>query len=213
MPSGAKGKSEGGPRRKMSSSAKAGLEFPVGRVHKYVKKGCYTERIGKTTSVYLAGVLKYLVVDLFELAGDEAKLKKGKHITARHIQLTVRNDDELDRLFKHLDHAPGGILPHIHPMLFPTAIKKKKKAAEDRLAPSGADFDDITHSLDTSRLAEVADKIGLGVLFMIGGGTSGVTDGMCVQALQVLFGTVRLEKGDYALWRVLRSLHVIRHAG
>lgn len=37
----------------MSRSAKAGLQFPVGRIARYLKKGKYAERIGAGAPVYL----------------------------------------------------------------------------------------------------------------------------------------------------------------
>eukprot|EP00889_Picochlorum_renovo_P003933 jgi/Picre1/30963/NNA_006322.t1 len=50
-----KGKSSG--KKSMTKSAKAGLQFPVGRVARYLKKGRYAERIGAGAPVYLAAVL------------------------------------------------------------------------------------------------------------------------------------------------------------
>ena len=44
----------------MSRSAKAGLQFPVGRVARFLKKGKYAERIGAGAPVYLAAVLEYI---------------------------------------------------------------------------------------------------------------------------------------------------------
>ena len=38
-----------------SRSARAGLQFSVGRVHKELKKGNFSKRIGAGTPIYLAG--------------------------------------------------------------------------------------------------------------------------------------------------------------
>ena len=46
-----RGKSKGG--KAVSRSKKAGLQFPVGRVHRYLKKGKYASRIGAGAPVYL----------------------------------------------------------------------------------------------------------------------------------------------------------------
>ena len=62
-----KGKSAG--KKAVSRSAKAGLQFPVGRVARYLKKGKYAERIGAGAPVYLAAVLEYLTAEVLELAG------------------------------------------------------------------------------------------------------------------------------------------------
>jgi hypothetical protein len=43
-----------------------------------------------------------------------------------HIQLSIRNDDELNKLFDHITIAQGGVLPNIHQSLLPKQIKKRK---------------------------------------------------------------------------------------
>jgi len=90
------GKSKGG--KSVSRSKKAGLEFPVGRVHRYLKQGKYTSRIGAGAPVYLAAVLEYLASEILELAGNAARDNKKSRIIPRHLQLAVRNDDELGTL-------------------------------------------------------------------------------------------------------------------
>lgn len=58
-----------------TQSVKAGLVFPVGRVHRFLRAGNYASRIAATAPVYLAAVLEYLVNDVLELAGDSARAK------------------------------------------------------------------------------------------------------------------------------------------
>ena len=41
-------------------SSRAGLQFPVGRVHRLLKKGNYCERVGSGAAVYQTAVLEYL---------------------------------------------------------------------------------------------------------------------------------------------------------
>ena len=48
-----------------SRSSRAGLQFPVGRVHRFLRKGNYAERVGAGAPVYLAAVLEYLTADWF----------------------------------------------------------------------------------------------------------------------------------------------------
>ena len=62
------GKSSGG--KKKSRSNRAGLQFPVGRIHRLLRKGKYAERVGAGASVYLAAVLEYLAAEVLELAGQ-----------------------------------------------------------------------------------------------------------------------------------------------
>ena len=61
----------GGSKKKATSrSAKAGLQFPVGRVHRHIKLGRYASRIGAGAPVYLAAVLEYMAAEVLELAGN-----------------------------------------------------------------------------------------------------------------------------------------------
>ena len=61
----------GGSKKKATSrSAKAGLQFPVGRVHRHMKLGRYASRIGAGAPVYLAAVLEYMAAEVLELAGN-----------------------------------------------------------------------------------------------------------------------------------------------
>ena len=107
-----------------SRSAKAGLQFPVGRVFRYMRQGRVAARIGAGAPVYMAAVLEYLCAEILELAGNAARDNKKSRIIPRHIQLAVRNDEELNKLMGGVTIASGGVLPNIHAVLLP---KKKGK--------------------------------------------------------------------------------------
>merc|ERR1739848_396042 len=77
-----KGKSS---KKAITKSAKAGLQFPVGRVRRYMKA----------------------------------------RIIPRHIQLAIRNDEELSKLLSDTTIAAGGVLPNIHSVLLPKKGGKK----------------------------------------------------------------------------------------
>jgi histone H2A len=97
-----------------SRSSKAGLAFPVGRVHRLLRKGNYAQRVGAGAPVYLAAVLEYLAAEILELAGNAARDNKKTRIIPRHLQLAIRNDEELNKLLGHVTIAQGGVLPNIH---------------------------------------------------------------------------------------------------
>lgn len=90
---------------------KSGLQFPVGRVHRFLKRGNYAKRVGAVApggnglycifhlhlqlrEVYLAAVLEYLVAEILELGGNAAQGDRKRRITPRHLQLVLRRDDE-----------------------------------------------------------------------------------------------------------------------
>ena len=108
----------------MSRSAKAGLQFPVGRVARYIRKMQVATRVGAGAPVYLAAVLEYLAAEVLELAGNAARDSMKTRISPRHIQLAVRIDEELNMLLSGVTIAGGGVLPNIHAVL---VSKKEKK--------------------------------------------------------------------------------------
>ena len=122
-----KGKGKGGRGKKggksTARSARAGLQFPVGRIARFLREGRYAARVGGGASVYLAAVLEYLAAEILELAGNAARDNKKARIIPRHIQLAIRNDEELNKLLGGVTIASGGVLPNIHAVLLP---KKKK---------------------------------------------------------------------------------------
>jgi histone H2A len=109
-----------------SRSQKAGLQFPVGRVHRLLRKGNYAKRVGAGAPVYLAAVLEYLAAEILELAGNAARDNKKRRIIPRHLQLAIRNDEELNKLLHEVTISQGGVLPNIHQVLLPKKSKDAK---------------------------------------------------------------------------------------
>lgn len=88
-------------------------------IARYLKKGKFSGRVGSGAPVYLAAVLEYLTAEILELSGNAARDNKK----TRHINLAIRNDEELNKLLSGVTIANGGVLPNIHTVLLP-----KKKA-------------------------------------------------------------------------------------
>ncbi|XP_023670648.1 H2A histone family member 1a like [Paramormyrops kingsleyae] len=113
----------------MTRSARAGLQFPVGRVARLLRKGNYAARIGTGAAVYLTAILEYLCAEVLELAGNASRDNKKLRITPRHIQLAVRNDEELNALLGSVTISEGGVLPNIQAQLLPKKTAKGLKAS------------------------------------------------------------------------------------
>jgi len=110
-----------------SRSSRAGLQFPVGRIHRLLRKGNYAERVGAGAPVYLAAVMEYLAAEVLELAGNAARDNKKTRIIPRHLQLAIRNDEELNKLLSGVTIAQGGVLPNIQAVLLPKKTQKASK--------------------------------------------------------------------------------------
>ena len=80
---GGRGRTDG--TKAVSKSTKAGLQFPVGRIARFMKEGKFADRIGAGAPVYLAAVLEYLAAEVLELAGNAARDNKKTRIVPRHI--------------------------------------------------------------------------------------------------------------------------------
>ena len=110
------GKSSGS---KKTKSARAGLQFPVARVHRLLKRGNYSKKTGTGAAIYLAAVMEYLAAEILELAGNAARDNKRKRVVPRHLLLAIRNDEELNKLLQGVTISQGGVLPNINPVLLP----------------------------------------------------------------------------------------------
>ncbi|XP_022625075.1 late histone H2A.L3-like isoform X2 [Seriola dumerili] len=64
---------------------------------------------------------------ILELAGNAARDNKKTRIIPRHLQLAVRNDEELNKLLGGVTIAQGGVLPNIQAVLLPKKTEKPAK--------------------------------------------------------------------------------------
>ncbi|KAB7499460.1 Histone H2A-beta, sperm [Armadillidium nasatum] len=127
------GRGKGGKVKAKSKtrSSRAGLQFPVGRIHRLLRKGNYAERVGAGAPVYLAAVMEYLAAEVLELAGNAARDNKKTRIIPRHLQLAIRNDEELNKLLSGVTIALKEVFFLISRQFsFPRRPKRKRKKDE-----------------------------------------------------------------------------------
>uniref|UniRef100_A0A914EKF7 Histone H2A n=1 Tax=Acrobeloides nanus TaxID=290746 RepID=A0A914EKF7_9BILA len=104
-------------KKAITKSARAGLVFPVTRIHRFLKDGSSEKRVTQTAAVYLTAI------DL-----------NAKRISPRHLMLAIKGDEELDLLVSGTISG-GGVIPHIHRVLLEPS---KQAAASQGYTPAQA---------------------------------------------------------------------------
>lgn len=113
-------------KERTTLSKKAGLIFPVARVHRMLKENRVAARVSVKAAVYIAAVLEYVAGEFLELAGNTTHEGKKQRINSRFLLLTLEGDDELAKLIGGGVVARGGVVPRILTALLPPAKKSKK---------------------------------------------------------------------------------------
>eukprot|EP01101_Sappina_pedata_P011882 TRINITY_DN8060_c0_g1_i1.p2 TRINITY_DN8060_c0_g1~~TRINITY_DN8060_c0_g1_i1.p2 ORF type:complete len:238 (-),score=93.80 TRINITY_DN8060_c0_g1_i1:73-786(-) len=104
-------------KKSFSKSSRSGLQFPVSRIMKNLRRGQYALRFAQGAPIFLAAVLEYLSAEVLELSGNAAQDLKRRRITPRDIQLAIRSDEELNKLLDGITLPSAGVLPSIHSAL------------------------------------------------------------------------------------------------
>lgn len=115
----------------MSKSQRARLNLPVARIKKHMHERGSANRVSVASSIYMTAVAEYVLAEVLQLSGNAARANKRQRIVPRHIQLAIRNDEELNRLFGHVAIADGGVTPLIQQVVEKKKSSKKSAAAAD----------------------------------------------------------------------------------
>ena len=115
---------------KGSRQTKANIIFPPSIVEKFLRQSKLM--VSNYAPVYLAAVLEYLTSDILDISVNLCKEHKHNRITIRDLELAVRNDIELNTLFKkfNITFWGGGVVPFIHSSLLNKPKKKVNKNNE-----------------------------------------------------------------------------------
>jgi histone H2A len=119
-----------------SRQLKAGIIFPPSIVEKFLRCfGTSKIMVSGNSPIFLASVLEYICYEILDLS--VGLCSEGKHIriTIRDLELSVRNDTELNYLFckNNISFLGGGVVPFIHSSLLnKTKIKKKKTTKKEQ---------------------------------------------------------------------------------
>ena len=121
-----------------NNSVKAGLQFSVPRIARFMKQGRFSARIGGGAPVYLASAIQYICSEIIELAGNEAESSKVHRITSRHVMLAIKKDVELNKLIGNADFPDAGVMPNINKNL---TLGKKGKGKGKCMADDDEEMD------------------------------------------------------------------------
>ena len=114
----------------VSRQNKAQIIFPPSITEKFLRKfDSSTIMVTQNAPVYLASVLEYICVEILEQSINNARSQSRVRLTVRDIELSVRNDTEINKLFtnNNIIFMGGSNIPHINPVLLHRKTTSKRK--------------------------------------------------------------------------------------
>ncbi|XP_045130549.1 histone H2A-beta, sperm-like [Portunus trituberculatus] len=119
-------------KRKRTLSERAGPQFPVARVQRYLRSGYFAPRVSATASVFMSAILEYLCAKVLEMAGKETM----KHKSPRHLFLSVQKDQDLSELFESVTISRGGYGQYLR---FPRPLSHRREGHSNITGPATGD--------------------------------------------------------------------------
>tara|TARA_B100002019_G_C21235327_1_gene582408 strand:- start:97 stop:1245 length:1149 start_codon:yes stop_codon:yes gene_type:complete len=127
----------------LSRQNKAGICFPPSILEKFLRKfGNSNVMVTQLAPIYAAAVVEYICMEVLSVSSESAKSKKRVRITVQDLDVSVKRDVELNKLFQKykIQFLGGGVVPYIHPVLLKKKKKKrKKKKSSEEEDSSGKD--------------------------------------------------------------------------
>lgn len=92
-------KKEGEKKGKMTTSVLAGLIFPVSRIKKVSKRLNCSNRIGKTSAVFLTAAIQFIISTIIEISASKAEMMRRKTINLKAINTAISDTLPLTQVF------------------------------------------------------------------------------------------------------------------
>lgn len=144
---------------RQTSSHKAGLIFPVGRIERHLRDTAGTKRISRKASVTLAAILEDLVHEILECTkimmdnhNKKYKHYKNERIKPTDIHRAICMDSELYKAFGDIVIPDSSFVPRINqeipssPARVPKKTMKRKAASKKNLQKDGEYSSDENHA-------------------------------------------------------------------
>ena len=115
-------------KKKVPITKRVGLIMSAPRMNHYLskKKSTRMRRISKTASVYMAGLIEFLVSDIAQLASYKAKEDKRTRITMKDVQSAIESDSALKNLCSNYGIYNMSAPPKVNRMVEDAKIKANK---------------------------------------------------------------------------------------
>ena len=95
--------------------------------------------------IFFAAVTEYICYEMLDLSSIYCKDNKRSRITIRDLEISVRNDSEINNLFTILNSSflGGGVIPFIHSSITKKKTHKKTQNIKNRFRPGTVAIRDI----------------------------------------------------------------------
>lgn len=119
--------------KKGSRQNKADIIFPPCITEKFLRNfGISKIMVTSSAPIFFAAVIEYLCYEILDLSSINCKDDKRSRITIRDMEISVKNDCEINILFTKLNSSflGGGVTPFIHSAV----LKKKGNHSKSRIS-------------------------------------------------------------------------------
>ena len=122
---------------KISRKDRAGLLFSPAVTERFLRDfGLSKILITKTSPIYLASVLEYIMLEICKPAIDLTVNSKRVRITIRDLELSIRSSPDMNRIMEscNIEFLGGGVVPFIHDFLL---VKPKRRKDANKKSRNG----------------------------------------------------------------------------